>query len=586
MSTRSVPLQEGLPQPQRPTLRILKREPLPISASAVRITFWTIGILLASAQAWIFRYEVSADSISYLDMSDGVLPGSSWHRLINGVYSTLYPFLLGLYRRIFHISPGNEVAAGHLLNVIFFIFAFACFEFFLVGTVRELEAQERSSSGEIRTVISLPKWAFLSVAYSVFLWAAIDQITVGVLRADMLMSGFLYLAVGLLVRMHRRPASWRGYLALGAVLGVGILAKEAMLPVGILIIATTFFAVENWRPALKMAAGSVALMLLIGCLYFVPLSLQLGHFTLGEAGRFVYVVNVDEASPHWYLQTPGSARGSFVHPPEKIFSDPPAYAFALPASVTHPLRFDPSYWIAGVRPHFVLGREVTAIKSNLRVLKGLFSNLRVILAAIFVLAFLCSSKKVVLAALAKAWPVSFIGLAGCLMYVAIFVDPRYVAAFLAVFCIGMLVGFPLPLDSGRKIAQLIVIATIAMLLYPVAHHIYSGRARRFNVSLQAAQALEGLGIRAGDPVARISPSVSDYTVERILRVQIVAEVDREHIADFWSASFATQQSLLSAFAARGVKAVIATSPILNGENQAEWSRLGSTQYWVWRPAGS
>jgi hypothetical protein len=569
--------------PQRPALEVLKPKPIPASTTALRLGFWIVGILLASAQAWIFRYDVSADSISYLDMSDGVLAGSDWHQLINGVYSGLYPFLLGSFRRIFHISPGNEIPAGHLLNVVFFIFAFACFEFFLVGAVRELEAPE-GISGDNRAAVSLPKWAFLSVAYSVFLWAAIDRITVGVLRADMLMSGFLYLAVGIVLHMRRRPARWMSYLALGAVLGVGILAKEAMLPVGGLILATTLFMVENWRPALKMASGSLALMLLIGSLYFVPLSLQRGRFTLGDAGRFVYVVNVDEASPHWYLQTPGSARGSFLHPPEKIFSDPPAYAFAIPAPVTHPLRFDPSYWIAGVRPHFVWQREVTAVKANLRVLKGLLSNLRVVLGTIFVLAFLCSGRKQVLAALARAWPVWLIGLAGCLMYVAIFVDPRYVAAFLTLFCLGMLVGFPVPADAGRKIAQLIVVATIIVVLYPVLHHIYSGYAPRLNVSLEAAQALEKLGIQAGDRVARISPSVSDYALERILRVQIVAEVDREHTGDFWSSPFATQQSLLSKFASRGVKAVIATSPILSAENQTEWSRLGSTQYWVWRPA--
>jgi hypothetical protein len=145
------------------------------------------------------------------------------------------------------------------------------------------------------------------------------------------------------------------------------------------------------------------------------------------------------------------------------------------------------------------------------------------------------------------------------MYVAIFVDPRYVAAFLTLFCLGMLVGFPVPADAGHKIAQLIVVATIMVVLYPVLHHIYSGYAPRLNVSLEAAQALEKLGIQAGDRVARISPSVSDYALERILRVQIVAEVDREHIGDFWSSPFATQQSLLSKFASRGVKAVIATS---------------------------
>ena len=280
-SSQNVLSTSALPQPRG--LELLRPRPSRAFTTAIRLAFWTAGILLASVQAWVFRYEVSSDSISYLDMSDGVLPGSDWHRVINGVWSPLYPFLLGVFRRIFNISPRNEIPAAHLLGVVIFIFAFACFEFFLIGAVRKLDAPE-GIPGE-RRAIPLPKWAFLPVAYSVFLWAAIVHIQVIVPRADMLMSGFLYLAVGILLRMNDRPARWMSYLALGAVLGMGFLAKEVMLPVGFLILATTFFVVENWRPALKMGAGALALTLLIGSLYFVPLSLQLGHFTMGEVGR-------------------------------------------------------------------------------------------------------------------------------------------------------------------------------------------------------------------------------------------------------------------------------------------------------------
>src|SRR5713101_7048489 len=129
MSTHSV--SQSYPLPQRPTLQLLKRKPEAVSTAAIRFAFWTVGILLAAAQAWVYRFSVTADSISYLDMSDGVLPGGDWHRLINGVWSPLYPFLIGLARRIFQIYPANEIVDVHLLNIVFFIFAWACFEFFL-----------------------------------------------------------------------------------------------------------------------------------------------------------------------------------------------------------------------------------------------------------------------------------------------------------------------------------------------------------------------------------------------------------------------------------------------------------------------
>src|SRR5512141_1528559 len=99
---------------QQPTLELLKPKPLQASNKVLRATFWIFGTLLVSAQAWINRYQVAADSISYFDMSDGVLRGGDWHRLINGMYSGLYPVLLGTFRRLFNISPGNEIAARHL----------------------------------------------------------------------------------------------------------------------------------------------------------------------------------------------------------------------------------------------------------------------------------------------------------------------------------------------------------------------------------------------------------------------------------------------------------------------------------------
>jgi len=566
---------------KQPTLELLSRRPSQPSLVPLRLAFWSVGIILASLQAWIFRYEVSADSISYFDMSDGVLHGQDWHRLINGMYSELYPFLLGVFRRTFHISPGNEVADAHLFGVVLFIFAFACFEFFLAAAVRELERQPQSSGAKS---VPLPKWGFVSIAYCVFLWSAIQHISLEIPRADMLLSGFIFLAAGFLLRMNRQPARWKSYLVFGIVLGVGVLAKEAMLPIGILMLASTLFIVEDWRPALKMAPVAAALMFLIGCVYFVPLSLQRGHFTLGEAGRSVYIVNVDQASPHWYLQSIGSAKGSFLHPPQKIFSDPPAYAFAFPFVVTEPLRYDASFWLAGVRPHLAFSREAAAIKLSIRTFAKLFRELGIVLGTMLVLAFLCDSRKQIFAAVLRAWPVWLIGVVGCLMYAVIVVEPRYVTAFLTLFCVGMLVGLPVPGELSRKIAQLAVIATVALLLLPVARRAYAHSSTQTNESFEAAEALQRLGIKAGDPVARIGAGNADITVERILRTEIVAEVDKDRSADFWKAPFATQQALLNTFASRGVKVVIATSPMLNSDNQAEWIHLGKTRYWAWRPA--
>src|SRR6266700_3920021 len=187
MSTRSAPISERSPQPQRPEPDVVNHQPPTGHETVLRIGFWGIGILFAAAQAWIFRYQVTADSISYLDMSDGVLPGSDWHRLINGVWSPLYPAILGVFRRVFNISPQHEIVAGHLLNIAFFLFAFACFEFFLRRAIQKLVTPENTAA-QAGPLAYLPVSLYVSLAYSLFLWGSIAQISLSNLRAGMLIS--------------------------------------------------------------------------------------------------------------------------------------------------------------------------------------------------------------------------------------------------------------------------------------------------------------------------------------------------------------------------------------------------------------
>ena len=546
---------------------------------SLRLAFWGMGILLATTQAWIRRYEVSADSISYLDMGDAVMPGGNWHRLINGVWSPLYPFLLGLFRRLLHISPKEEIAAGHLLNIVFFVFAFVCFEQLVNAVARIVDVASPEEQAR-----PLPAWMYVSIAYALFLWGAISQVTVGRLRPDMLMSGFLYLAVAMLCRIGRAPARWGRYLALGAILGVGYLAKAPMLPIGILILMASLLTVENWRPALKMVLASGALMLLIGSLYFVPLSLEFGHLSLGESSTFNYAVHVNQVSPSWYLQNLGSARGAFLRSPEKILFNPPAYWFAIPLSITHPLRFDPSYWIVGVRPHFGFTSQWRAVMRSSRILRRPLRELSVAGIATLVLAFLAGGIKRIAISVTKLWPVSLIGLAGCAMYVLISVEPRYVGAFIVLLWFGLVAGLPLPRWHGRKIALLITVAIVLTSLRVTWRQAFTGTVgSRYNEDFEAAQQLERLGLRPGDRVARISSTVNDMGVERILRVQIAGEVDNSSSNAFWALPLASQQELLRIFRRRGAEAVIATDPHLRADRGMEWQRLGTTRYWVWRP---
>jgi hypothetical protein len=555
------------------------------SVMALRIAFWSVGLVLAAVQAWIFRFQVSADSISYLDMSDAVMPGGNWHRIITGTWSPLYPFILGCFRRLFRISPGNEIAAGHGLNLFFFVFAFVSFEVFLRSLRPRLQIlQDRSESRKS----PLPEWAYFSLAYSAFLWASISAISLEKLRPDMLMSGFVYLAAALLLEMRGR-ANWARYLQMGVLLGVAFLAKAPMLPLGLLILGLSLFMVENWHAALRMSVISAGLIFLIGSLYFVPLSISRGHFTLGESGPFNYLVHVDGAGPSWYLENPGEGVGNFRHPPRILFAPPPVYAFPVDTVVTHPLRFDPAWWMSGVRPHVDLGRQIAQSLLNLYFLKQILLPLFPLAAGILILAIVSQARRVG-QSLSIVWPVCLIGIAGFAMYVVVHVEARYVGVFAALLACAVLRLFvDVPGKANQYASILGTLLITGSLLVPVALDLNHSD-RQFghdpNADFAGAEALKSLGIRSNDDVARISPVVNDLGIERIARVGVVSEVDLGDSQQFWNAPRETQRQILSLFAKAGAKAVIATSPQLTNADRDEWIRLANTHYWVWLPPRS
>jgi hypothetical protein len=584
MSARSLPVGVSSSPPQRPGPELVPgRRFQPDSAITLRIGFWVFGSVLAAAQAWVFRYQVTADSISYLDVSDGVMPGADWHGLINGVWSPLYPFLLGVFRRTFKISPASEIVAGHLLNVAIFLFAYFCFELLLRVAINKLTLSDEGS-GQDQARVFLPQWAYLTLGYALFLSASILGISVKYLRADMLMSAFVYLAVAMLLHIQGRAGRWRNYAALGVVLGVGYLAKAPFLVIGLLILAAALFSAKNWRLALKMAASAFTIFLLIGSLYFVPLSLARGYFTLGESGRFNYLIHVNRVYPEWYMQNVGGAHGSFAHPVEKVFSSPPAYGFSWPSLVTHPLRIDPSYWVAGVRPKFVAKGQIAACLPSLRNLLELQAQMVLVPIAALALAFISRRTGWILR-LKSTWPMWATGLVGCALYVPVHLETRYVAEFLALFWFGIVLAFRGPLPISRMVVRVGTILVAASLLLPLtvsAGQLFTSVSEP-NADAEAAAKLADLGIRPGVKVARVSSFGSDLGIERLARVEIIGEVDVQHAKEFWMAPLRTQTSLLNLFASRGAQAVIATLPQPGVGSSSGWRHLGSTRYWVWLP---
>jgi hypothetical protein len=121
-----------------------------------------IAVVLGFLQAWASRMDLVNDTVSYLDMGDGIWHGH-WAMAVNGLWGPLYAAILGLGIRIVRPSAYWEFPLVHLLVFLIFLFALWSFDFFLQQLI--LLRQESLTEGEF----SIPAWVWLTIGYTIFL---------------------------------------------------------------------------------------------------------------------------------------------------------------------------------------------------------------------------------------------------------------------------------------------------------------------------------------------------------------------------------------------------------------------------------
>jgi hypothetical protein len=528
----------------------------------IALLSWAIVLVLAIVQAWSFRFTTTVDGIAYLDMSDFTFGGSGWHRLIDGVWSPLYPMVLGISRRL--ISGAGEIQNAHYIDIGILIFAFLCFEVL------------RRTIKTVTPGLWVSGWVFDVIAYAVFLWASISAVTLRMIRPDMLMSGFLYLAGSLVLKIRARGGSWTNYILLGVVLGIGYLAKAPMLYIGLALIGCTLNTRSFKETALKAAAAG-AILLAVGSLYFMPLSSKVGHFTLGQSSEYNYLGHIDQIG--MYQETLGHAAGRFSNPPRVLFHHPPVYSFDTGEAVTFPLRFEPARWVAGARPQFYLPSEIAIIKQNAKIYETLLAQLSGVIAGILLFGFLSSHG---FRSTLVNWPLAVAGVAGLGMYLLVHVEERYVGAFFLLLCLGLISGpcatSRFPEKISGLLAGVIALALLLEVAWGVRLDYRRYRQQPTNAWVAAAQELSAKGIRPGAKVARICDRFADLNWARQLRATVVSEVQFDRSDEFWSATPDVQDHALRAIAESGAVAVIAHRRAEKPLPQS-WQKLGKTAYY-------
>lgn len=536
------------------------------AATWIRGAAWGLGLAGAVFQAYHYRNWVNADSLAYLDMSDG-LTGVGLDRLVNATWSPLFPALIGLLSALFRPTLHQEFAVAHLANLVSFVIAFAGFDFFLGAT----------GSGD-RTR-RLPRWALALLAYSLFLWSALGMVTLMKLTPDMLMSRLLFFSLGLLTRIRDGAQEpWR-HAALGATLGLGYLSKAIMFPLGVIMLGIAALSGPNRFPRrAALTLLSLGAFLAVSLPYAAAVSRQVGHPTFGQAGTVVHLTYVDKAASYW--QSTGTAGGVFRNPPRMIQRDPPVFEFRRPLAVTSTFWFDPAYWVTGAVLRFDLGQSIRTLAGNVRLYLWVVRGLPGVVLALGVLAVLAGWHGTARSVVAL-WPLGFVAVAALGAYGLVHVEERYIGAFLTIIVMGLLGRLDLPAEGNRAVVgSLAIIAAVNLGFSSGAHMVRDANEQSWKASVgdaEAAEALHGLGVGPGSVVGVVNPWVADGWA-RLARVSIVAEMDRSRASTLDTASAEVQARTLEAFRRSGVAAVVWHHR--NGTAPVGWTRLGNSRYFA------
>jgi hypothetical protein len=544
----------------------------------------TVTFALGLFHAWLGRYAMDPDGISYLDVGRSFFR-HDWVNAINAWWSPLYPWTLGLFLGMVKPSPEREFPVARLVDVGVFVLSLLAFRFLL----RELMAWSRESPSKlgVNDAAPLPKWMILLLTYPIFLWLALEVDTPWDMTPDLAVLACVCWSAGMLLSCMRAGKVWR-FAMLGFALGIGYWMKAILFPIGFVVLAAGYCwkrSSADWRRDIFVAA---LIFLCISAPYILLLSHQKGRFTFSDTGKFNYAWYV---SPRTFWRNwQGAEQGSGIpaHPTRQLLQHPPVFEFDGPVVGTYPPWTDPSYWNEGLQWHFKLGPQLEVLTSTLRSeLRLVFRSRPDLIAGVMILILL--SGAAFWAGLRELWPLLAIAAAGMALYLPLVENDRYLGGFVLLLFVTLLAAVRLR-PVARKSATYVTFAVGFTMLLATAdytvrvalHHLAipgSGP----NSTLQdiaAAEQLSQMGLQPGDKVAVIMNGTGAYWAH-LAKLRIVAEImdTGGGTAEFWSAPTRVQQQVLDIFAHTGARVVVTVCP---GEPMplASWEQIAGSPYCV------
>jgi hypothetical protein len=562
-----------------------------VKRQRLRAGFWLLAVVTGSIHFWAYRRNITdVDGISYLDMGDAYMRGD-WGTAVNGLWSPLYAWLLGVAVYLVQPSPEREYQIFQLVNLVIYIFALFSFDFF----IRQLLQYGRSRADKFseNESVRMPDWALLSLGYTLFIWSSFYWMWAWLQCPDMCVAAFVYLAAGILLRIRAGATSWLTFVAFGTVLGLAYLAKAAMFPLGFVFLAVAAFSTSDLRKAAPRVLSACAVFLLFAAPLIIALSIKTGRITFSNAGRINYIWHVNGNAlswnhfPHWQ---PGIGDGTPEHAATKRFQAPDVYVFEPPGGGTYPMWYDPTYWWEGVSPRFSLSEQVKALKVSRSFYYNFFFDRPqcVLIVGLVILCLMSSGAGSCLKNLASQWVLLIPPIAAMVMYAFIHVESRYIGAFAVVMWLGLFSGLRIPAQqqSRRLLGATAMALTGVILTVTVFSTLAELREKEVDPITDAAsqwkkvESLQQMGLSSGDSIGVIGDTLGAPRWARMARVKIVAEMPGTGAQDFWFADDVTKSQIIETFANAGVKAIVADT-VPRGVSTTGWQKLGSRSDYVY-----
>ena len=524
----------------------------------------------------IERQWMNPDGISYLDMGDAFLRGD-WEMAVNGIWSPLYALMLAAANQLLEPSMAWKFPVAQIVNFLVYLFALLCFEFFW----RQLTFRYESLRDTDGVSVGFHPTAWLVLGYSLFIWSSLELIQLWYVTPDMTIAALVYLAAGLLLRLAATESPAPAALALGSVLGLGYLAKAALMPLGIVCLLSTLLLPAGSLGRVKRLSLAAAAFLAVSAPMLIALSLESGKPSFTDVSRFAYLKHVNEMPFPDFTPALDRLQGRPEHSPRRLLDNPAVLEFAEPVGGTYPMGYDPGYWTAGIEPTVSIQQQLRVLATNLLQYFDLYIRKQGgWLGVISILGVMSLVAGVRQRSVGVEFALIGWALAAHAMYSLVYVEPRYLAAFVVLMWAAILALIRQPnAVSGRHLmnASAVLLAGFVWInIASISYKSLTNSSASMRNQLVVAEALVAEGLRAGDEVGFIGASFEAFWA-KLVGVRITAEISPVDIAQFWQSSESKQSEVLEAFAGAPTVAVVA-QPLTVGRAPEGWRTLGETGY--------